>query len=114
MDVVPSRSVTNLQSLLSSLSVIQSREATLSESLTEVLSNRDQIFATLTRIHELEPRISILCDEGDVLAHHIATTARTAERIGGQVRSLDEEMRRVKEAGDRVALVTELKVRSLL
>lgn len=114
MDVVPSRSVTNLQSLLSSLSVIQSREAALSESLTEVLSNRDQIFATLTRIHELEPRISILCDEGDILAYHIATTAHTAERIGGQVRSLDEEMRRVKEAGDRVALVTELKVRSLL
>lgn len=109
MDVVPSRSVTNLQSLLSSLSVIQSREAALSESLTEILSDRDQIFVALTRIHELGPRINVLCDEGDVLAHHIATTAHTAERIGGQVRSLDEEMRRVKEAGDRVALVTELK-----
>lgn len=110
MDVVPSRSVTSLQSLLSSLSVLQSREAALSESLTDILSDCDEIVASLTRIHKLEPRISILCHEGDILAQHIETTARTAERIGGQVRCLDEEMGRVKEAGDRVGLVTELKV----
>ena len=37
-------------------------------------------------------------------------TAKTAERVGSRVRSLDEEMGRVREAGDRVGQVMDLKV----
>ncbi|GJJ12454.1 hypothetical protein Clacol_006696 [Clathrus columnatus] len=108
-DVVSSRSVTNLQSLLSSLSILQSHETALSESLAELLSNRDRIVDTLARIHELEPKISSLYEDANILARNISTTSDIAERIGGKVWSLDEEMKRVKEAGDRVGLVTELK-----
>lgn len=43
------------------------------------------------------------------LAHKVASTAKTADRVGGRVRALDEEMRRIRLASDRVGQVLELK-----
>jgi hypothetical protein len=44
------------------------------------------------------------------LSDKVSATASTAERVGGRVRILDEEMRRVREAAERVGQVMELKV----
>jgi len=104
------RSLTNLPNILSCLSAFQSEEAELSNSLTELLSARDPIVASLTRLQDLVPHLDELHLEASALSEKVSSTAQTAERVGGRVRSLDEEMRRVREAGERVGQVMELKV----
>jgi len=103
------RSLTNLPNILSCLSAFQSEEAELSNSLTELLSARDPIVASLTRLQDLVPHLDELHLEASALSEKVSSTAQTAERVGGRVRSLDEEMRRVREAGERVGQVMELK-----
>ncbi|KAJ7489961.1 COG4 transport protein-domain-containing protein [Mycena galericulata] len=103
------RSITNLQDILSSISEYQSEEAQLSNSLSDLLSARDPILASLARLQGLVPHLDQLQDEATLLSATVSSTAQTAERVGGRVRSLDEEMRRVREAGDRVGQVMELK-----
>ncbi|KAF8582204.1 COG4-domain-containing protein [Ramaria rubella] len=104
-----SRSLTTLPALLSSLSALQSREAALSASLTELLSSREPIIASLSRVRALAPHIDELHQEATLLSNKVSSTANTAERVGGKVRILDEEMKRVREAADRVGQVMELK-----
>jgi hypothetical protein len=58
----------------------------------------------------LVPHLDELYLEASLLSDKVSLTAQTAERVGGRVRSLDEEMRRVREAGERVGQVMELKV----
>jgi hypothetical protein len=54
----------------------------------------------------------VLKDESDTFSTKVGVTAKTAERVRGKVQaSLDEEMRRLREAGERVQHVMELKVR---
>ncbi|KAJ6611757.1 COG4 transport protein-domain-containing protein [Mycena sp. CBHHK59/15] len=103
------RSLTNLADILSSISEFQSEEAQLSNSLSDLLSARDPIVASLARLQALVPHLNDLQSEASLLSATVSSTAQTAERVGGRVRSLDEEMRRVREAGDRVAQVMELK-----
>ncbi|KAJ7172744.1 COG4 transport protein-domain-containing protein [Mycena filopes] len=103
------RSLTNLQDILSSISEFQSEEAQLSNSLSDLLSARDPIVASLARLQALVPHLDELQNEATLLSSTVSATAQTAERVGGRVRSLDEEMRRVREAGDRVGQVMELK-----
>ncbi|KAJ7109115.1 COG4 transport protein-domain-containing protein [Mycena epipterygia] len=103
------RSLTNLQDILSSISEFQSEEAQLSNSLSDLLSARDPIVASLARLQALVPHLNELQSEATLLSATVSSTAQTAERVGGRVRSLDEEMRRVREAGDRVGQVMELK-----
>ncbi|KAJ6547289.1 COG4 transport protein-domain-containing protein [Mycena capillaripes] len=103
------RSLTNLAEILSSISESQSEEAQLSHSLSELLSARDPIVASLARLQALVPHLDELQNEALLLSSTVSATAQTAERVGGRVRSLDEEMRRVREAGDRVGQVMELK-----
>ncbi|KAJ7684832.1 COG4 transport protein-domain-containing protein [Mycena polygramma] len=104
------RSLTNLADILSSISEFQSEEAQLSNSLSDLLSARDPIVASLARLQALVPHLDDLQNEAVLLSSTVSATAQTAERVGGRVRSLDEEMRRVREAGDRVGQVMELKV----
>lgn len=104
------RSITNLADILSSISEYQSEEAQLSNSLSDLLSARDPILASLARLQALVPHLNQLQNEATLLSATVSSTAQTAERVGGRVRSLDEEMRRVREAGDRVGQVMELKV----
>ena len=58
----------------------------------------------------LAPYIDELHDEAVHLTDKVSLTARTAERVGGRVRVLDEEICRVREATERVGQVMELKV----
>ncbi|KAJ6546418.1 COG4 transport protein-domain-containing protein [Mycena vulgaris] len=103
------RELTNLADILSSISEYQSEEAQLSNSLSHLLSTRDPIVASLARLQALVPHLNELQNEATLLSATVSSTAETAERVGGRVRSLDEEMRRVREAGDRVGQVMELK-----
>ncbi len=107
------RTLTSLPEILSCLSAYQSEEADLSSSLSDLLSARDPIINSLARLTTLVPLIDDLHDEAALLANKVSQTAQTAERVGGRVRSLDEEMKRIREASDRVGQVVELKVRTL-
>ncbi|KAF7359494.1 Cog4 domain-containing protein [Mycena sanguinolenta] len=103
------RSLTNLADILSSIAEYQSEETQLSNSLSDLLSAREPILASLTRLQMLVPHLDELQNEAVLLSSTVSATAQTAERVGGRVRSLDEEMRRVREAGDRVGQVMDLK-----
>jgi hypothetical protein len=105
--------LTTLPQVLSALSSLESEEAELSTSLSTLLADQRPILASLARLQSLLPRIDELHAEAFALSHKVSVTARTAGRVGGRVRTLDEEMRRVREAGDRVQQVMELKVRLL-
>lgn len=103
-------SLTTLPEILSSLSLLESEEAELSSTLQELLANRDPVLSSLSRLHNLLPQLDELRTDAYLLTRKVSVTAETADRIGGSVRALDEEMRRVKEASDRVAQVMDLKV----
>ncbi|KAG1754196.1 COG4-domain-containing protein [Suillus lakei] len=103
------RTLTSLNEILSCLSWHQSVEAELSNSLTELLSNRQSIDKSLQQLEVLVPRLDELQIEATSFSTKVSATAQTAERVGGRVRSLDEEMRRVGEAAERVGQVMELK-----
>ncbi|KAK0210472.1 COG4 transport protein-domain-containing protein [Desarmillaria ectypa] len=110
MDARPDpRLLTNLTDILSALSSIQSEEAELSNSLTDLLSDRAPILSSLSRLRSVVPQLNDLNEDALLLSEKVVTTAQTAERVGGRVRSLDEEMHRIREAGDRVGQVIELK-----
>lgn len=104
------RTLTSLPEILSSLSSFQSEEAQLSHSLAELLKARDPIHVSLNRLQSLVPQLDRLHIDATQLTQKVSNTAKTAERVGSRVRSLDEEMGRVRQAGDRVAQVMELKV----
>ena len=108
------RTLTSLPEILSSLSALEAEETVLSNSLSELLSDREPIINALTRLQSLEPRLNELYSEAYVLSGTVSATAETADRVGGRVRLLDEEMKRVREAGERVGQVMELKVRHVL
>ena len=71
----------------------------------------DPIRDPLQRLQSLLPLLDELQADAITLTNKVSNTAKTADRVGNKVRSLDEEMRRVREAGDRVGLVIDLKAR---
>ncbi|KAI6111538.1 COG4 transport protein-domain-containing protein [Pisolithus croceorrhizus] len=103
------RDLTNLGEILSCLSSYQSEEAELSASLTELLSDRDSITESLQLLQSLIPSLDDLHGESSRLVNKVSSTAHTAERVGGRVKSLDQEMGRISQAVDRVGQVMELK-----
>ncbi|KAI0340154.1 COG4-domain-containing protein [Trametopsis cervina] len=103
------RTLTTLPDILSSLSILEQEETEVSTSLTELLADKQPIVDSLTRLHSLVPRLNELYDEAALLSGTVSATAKTADRVGGRVRLLDEEMKRVREAGERVGQVMELK-----
>lgn len=104
------RKLTNLNEILSCLSWYQSEEATLSNSLAGLLSDRASIADSLRRLEALVPHLDELCLESSQLARKVSSTATTADRVGGRVRALDQEMSRISQAAERVGQVMELKV----
>ncbi|KAG8999188.1 hypothetical protein FRB90_012139 [Tulasnella sp. 427] len=103
------RTLTTLPAILTSLSEIEALESSLSASLSNLLASQQPIIDSLTRLQSLVPHVDELTVDANLLADKVGATAQTATRVGGRVRALDEEMRRVKEASERVAAVTELK-----
>jgi len=103
------RTLTTLPEILSCLSAFQSEEAELSSSLAELLKARDPIVSSLQRLQTLVPHLDELHVDATILDKKVSNTAKTAERVGSKVRSLDEEMKRVREAGDRVGQVMDMK-----
>ncbi|KAF7304762.1 Cog4 domain-containing protein [Mycena kentingensis (nom. inval.)] len=101
--------LTSTNDILSELARYQSQETDLSNSLSALLSDREPVVASLARLQTLIPSLDRLSDDANLLSTTVSATAKTAERVGGRVRSLDEEMRRVREAADRVGQVMELK-----
>jgi uncharacterized protein (DUF3084 family) len=104
------RTLTSLPEIISRLSIFQAEEAELSSSLAELLKARDPIISSLQRLQSVVLQLDELRVDASLLTKKVSNTAKTAERVGSKVRSLDEEMRRVREAGDRVGLVMDLKV----
>lgn len=107
------RTLTTLPDILASLATLEQEETEVSTALAELLSDREPVVNALTRLHALVPRLNELHDEASLLSGTVSATAKTADRVGGRVRSLDEEMKRVREAGERVGQVMELKVRHI-
>lgn len=103
------RALTSLPEILSCLSSFQSEESELSDSLAKLLQARDPIVASLNRLQSLLPQLDDLHGDAQLLTKRVSATAKTAERVGSKVRSLDDEMGRVREAGERVGHVMELK-----
>ena len=89
-------------------------EASVTAQLSQLLASTEPINAALDRLSGLTPLIGTLQDEAQILRTHVSHTATTADRVGSRVKALDEEMRRVRDAAERVAQVMELKVSSWL
>lgn len=103
-------SLTTLPDILAALTSLDEEESTLSASLTTLVSNTKPIEASLTNLKSLSPQLEDLKNDAVFLEENVSTTAKTARRVGDRVRLLDEEMRRVREAAERVGQVMELKV----
>ncbi|KAJ8462975.1 hypothetical protein ONZ51_g10559 [Trametes cubensis] len=103
------RQLATLPDILARLSVIQSDEAGLSAALAGLLSAHEPIATSLGSLKQLGPQVDLLTRETRLLDLTVAATARTAQDVGGRVQSLDEEMRRVRDASERVSQVIELK-----
>ena len=116
MDQAPGTSISNprrlatLPDILGALSVLQSHESDLSTSLADLLSEYEPISASLSSLQSLSPQLDALAQETRLLDATVSYTARTAQDVGGRVQLLDEEMKRVREASERVGQVMELKV----
>lgn len=104
------RQLTHLAEILSCLSSYQSYEAELSSSLTELVSNRESVVESLRLLQSLAPQVDDLHSDSTRLVSKVSSTACTALRVGGRVKSLDEEMSRVSQAVERVGQVMDLKV----
>ncbi|KAF9264914.1 COG4-domain-containing protein [Marasmius fiardii PR-910] len=103
------RILTSLPQILSSISAHQSEEVELSNSLSDLLSAQQPIAGALDRLQALVPHLELLSKDAIALSNKVSSTAKTADRVGGRVQSLDEEMRRIREAADRVGQVIDLK-----
>ncbi|EEB90746.1 hypothetical protein MPER_11008 [Moniliophthora perniciosa FA553] len=103
------RNLTSLPQILSSLSAHQSEEVELSNSLSKLLSAQEPIAQSLDRLQALLPHLDLLSKDAAALSTKVSSTAQTAERVSSRVQSLDEEMRRTREATDRVGQVIDLK-----
>ena len=104
------RNLTTVEAMVSALSAYQSEELDVSNSLNERIRDRTSVLQTMHKMESMLPVLDRIEGEGVALESVIADTALTADRVSRKVKALDEEMRRVKEAGDRVAQVMELKV----
>lgn len=104
------RQLTSLQDILSALSALQTDHTQLENTLNDLLNDRQPIITSLDRLSSLLPSLDDIHAHALVLQRNVDATAKTADRVGLRVRSLDEEMRRIRESGDRVGQVIELRV----
>ena len=102
--------LSTLPEILAALYSLDEEESALSESLSSLVSNKAPIESSLSNLRSLHSQLDELQGEATYLETNVSITAKTARRVGDRVRLLDEEMRRVREAAERVGLVMELKV----
>lgn len=107
------KSLNNLPDILDCLASLEVEEKAITESLHAFLSDELQVNESLRRLRSLSPQVNHLNTHAELLSIKLGNTARTADNVAGRVRMLDEEMKRVKEAGAYVAQVMELKARLL-
>lgn len=106
----PANKLRTTAELTSALDSLQNNEAEVTASLAALLANSEPITAALKRLNGLTSKWDQMGNDARLLHLNVERTAKTAERVGGKVKALDEEMRRVREASERVGLVMELKV----
>lgn len=104
------RTLTKLSEILTALTSVESEETENSRILTDLLNAKEPIVDSLARLDSLRPHVDALEQDASLLREQVSKTAKTAERVGSSVRSLDEEIKRVREGADRVGQVMELKV----
>lgn len=100
--------------LTAAFAALQNSEAEVTNDLSNLLAATEPINIALQRLSSLASQLETVGQDAIVLHKHVSKTAKTADRVGSKVKALDEEMRRVREASERVAQVMELKVCSLL
>lgn len=105
----PASSLRTTAELTAALGALQSAEADVTASLATLLASSNPINAALLRLNGLTPKLEEIEKDASVLHGNVERTAQTADRVGSRVKALDEEMRRVREASERVAMVMELK-----
>ena len=103
------RTLVNINEILDHLSALQSEETDLSNTLSDLLSRRDLITSSLSKLEAVTPKLDDLRSDSQQLFSQVLVTSRIADRVGGRVRSIDEEMKRVTEAADHISRVMELK-----
>lgn len=106
----PPAQLTCLPDILNSLALLEEEESRVTDSLSGLMSAREPIIVALNRLHSLSPQLDDLRGHALLLDERVSLTAKTADRVGSQVRTLDKEMQRVKEASERVALTMDIKV----
>ena len=102
-------SLNSLPEILDSLANLEEEDKAIAESLHTILSDEEEVQEPLQRLRSLSPSVDWLKEDASLLSIKLRTTAHTANNVAGRVRMLDEEMKRVKEAGAYVAQVMELK-----
>lgn len=108
----PANTLRTTAELTSALDTLQNVEAEVTASLTNLLGNSEPIEQALRGLNALSGTLAEMGEDAKSLNVNVVKTAATAERVGGRVKALDEEMRRVREASERVGMVMELKVRA--
>ncbi|KAF8327057.1 COG4 transport protein-domain-containing protein [Amanita rubescens] len=103
------RTLTSVAEILSCISEYQFEEDQLSHSLTESLANRQPVLNSIDQLKTLRNGFDIVHQKSQMLDDRVTTTATTAARIGQRVLVIEQEMSRVKEAGEHVMQTVDLK-----
>jgi chromosome segregation ATPase len=86
-------------------------ESAVDAALDELLAQQATLHSLLDKVDHIQPVVAHVQYEAQELHLRIDNTAQVAERISGQVRSLDEEQSRVQASIDMLQAVQDLKVR---
>jgi conserved oligomeric Golgi complex subunit 4 len=106
----PISSLSSESAIRAALGALDADSSALDAELSALLSARAPLDNAAARVRALSPTLAALRTEAIGLRETVGATARTAERVGGRVRDLDEQMHRVREAAERVNQVIDLKV----
>jgi hypothetical protein len=106
----PISSLSSEAAIRAALGALDADSSALDGELSALLSARKPLDTAAARVRSLAPALASLHVDASALRATVRATARTAERIGGRVRELDEQMHRVREAAERVNQVIDLKV----
>ncbi|KAG0365226.1 Golgi transport complex subunit 4 [Gamsiella multidivaricata] len=103
------KSLTNLTDIQECLRQLELEETKVDADLDELLSEREDLEASLDKLEVLEPQLGSLQQESKSLVKIISDTSGLAESISVKVRQLDLEQSRVQMAIKHVEDVQELK-----
>lgn len=109
-EAVALSSLNSRHDILAALRTCESQESAIDSQLDAMLADAHSLNALLGRLEAAAPQITAVEEDARDLALRIDNTAEVAERISGQVRSLDDEQTKVKAAIDTVQAVQDLKV----